>query len=140
MACGSTHEWSGEASWFCCGASWGPCSAAGTGACQTCRSSALQCAWPNASKKCFSITRPDLCHETLRPHECGDLLHVVHWCSGVCVPVTVADCGPRTKSFCGGQTCCNGKCRSNRVIDLTAAAFSRLGNLHSGLVPVEIRS
>ncbi|WP_279580684.1 RlpA-like double-psi beta-barrel domain-containing protein [Fodinicola feengrottensis] len=42
--------------------------------------------------------------------------------------------------LCGGQTCCEGQCRSNRVVDLTAAAFSRIANLNSGLVPVEIRA
>lgn len=130
--------WSGEASWFCCGSSWGPCTATGTGACQTCQSAALQCAWPNTSKNCFDITRPDLCGERIDPYECGHVFFVSHWCTGTGVEVTISDCGPRTKSFCDEASCCDGKCRTNRVIDLTPAAFSKLAPLDSGLIPVAI--
>ncbi|WP_225846699.1 RlpA-like double-psi beta-barrel domain-containing protein [Streptomyces sp. HPF1205] len=138
MACGSTALWAGETTWFCCGSSWGPCGSAGTGACGTCQSAKYQAAWPNTSSACFSITRPDLCGETIVRRGCGSVMNVRHQCSGATVCVTVSDCGPRTQSFCGEETCCNGSCRTNRVIDLTPAAFSAIGNLSSGKLPVYI--
>jgi hypothetical protein len=138
MACGSTSLGNGEATWFCCGNAWGPCAAAGGGACGTCKSSALQAAWPNASKACWDITRPDLCGEDLPRRGCGSAIKVRHQCSGASVCVTVSDCGPRTRSFCGESTCCDGVCRSNRVIDLTPAAFSAIGSLSSGTLPVSL--
>ena len=138
MACGSTSLGNGEATWFCCGNAWGPCAAAGGGACGTCKSSTLQAAWPNASKACWDITRPDLCGENLPRRGCGSAIKVRHLCSGASVCVTVSDCGPRTKSFCGESSCCDGVCRSNRVIDLTPAAFSVIGSLSSGTLPVSL--
>jgi hypothetical protein len=54
------------------------------------------------------------------------------------VCITITDCGPRTRSFCGEQSCCGGNCRVNRVLDLTPAAFSAIGSLDSGVLPVVI--
>src|SRR6185312_6365820 len=51
----------GEASWFCCGAAWGPCGSAGGGACGTCASSKHQHAWPTVSSACTGITDPGAC-------------------------------------------------------------------------------
>jgi hypothetical protein len=138
MACGSTSLWAGETTWFCCGSAWGPCGSTGTGACGTCQSNAHQAAWPNTSAACFDITRPDLCGENIPRRGCGAVMNVRHQCSGATVCVTVSDCGPRTKSFCGEATCCNGSCSTNRVIHLTPSAFSAIGSLSSGKLPVYI--
>lgn len=139
MACSSTPLWAGETTWFCCGAAWGPCGSAGGGACGNCRSASHHGAWPNASQACWDITRPDLCgeHGIVR-RGCGSVMNVRHQCSGATVCITITDCGPRTKSFCGEQTCCGGECRINRVLDLTPAAFSAIGSLSSGVLPVII--
>lgn len=139
MACGSTYLWRGKCTWFCCGGGWGPCGSTGTGACGTCQSGQLKGAWPNASAACWNITRPDLCGEGNMPRRgCGAVMNVRHQCSGATVCVSIADCGPRTKSFCGATSCCGGQCRTNHVFDLTPAAFARIGSLSSGHVPVWI--
>lgn len=138
MACGSTYLWRGEATWFCCGNAWGPCGSTGTGACGNCHSGHYKAAWPNASQACYDITRPDLCGEGNIPRRgCGAVMNVRHQC-GATVCVSIADCGPRMKSFCGEKACCNGTCRTNRVIDLTAAAYSAIASLSTGKVPVWI--
>jgi len=69
---------------------------------------------------------------------CGSVMNVRHQCTGATVCITIADCGPRTRSFCGATSCCGGQCRTNHVIDLTPAAFSRIGNLSSGHLPAWI--
>jgi hypothetical protein len=138
MSCGSTYLWRGKCTWFCCGGGWGPCGSTGTGACGTCQSSQNKGAWPNLSSACWNITRPDLCGENMPRRTCGDTMRVQHQCTGASVCITLADCGPRTKSFCGESTCCGGECRTNRIIDLTPAAFSAIGNLSSGAVPAWI--
>lgn len=138
MACGTSNETRGEASWFCCGSGWGPCGGAGGGACGNCRSGSHQCAWPNASSACFNITRPDLCGENLARKGCGTGIYVAHWCSGACVFVTVADCGPNTHQFCGEAVHCGGYTVTNRDIDLTPSAYSLIASLNTGLTPVAI--
>ena len=139
MGCsnGASH-WTGEMSWFCCGAAWGPCGSAGGGACGNCHSSAHQCAWPNASAACFDITRPDACGKDLARHGCGFTFYVTNRCSGQCVSVTVADCGPDTNSFCGEKNCCGSTCGTDRIIDLTPAAFSAIADLSNGLRPTRV--
>jgi hypothetical protein len=72
----------GEMSWFCCGASWGPCGSAGGGACGNCNSGSHQCAWPDASAGCFNITRPHQCGESLARRTCGHVFSVTSQCSG----------------------------------------------------------
>jgi hypothetical protein len=139
VACSTTPLWAGETTWFCCGAAWGPCGSAGGGACGNCSSAANHAAWPYASQACWDITRPDLCGETgIVLRGCGSVMNVSHQCSGATVCVTITDCGPRTHSFCGEESCCGDTCRINRVIDLTPAAFSLIGSLDSGLLPVVI--
>ncbi|GAB2904273.1 septal ring lytic transglycosylase RlpA family protein [Streptomyces mayteni] len=131
--------WAGETTWFCCGASWGPCGAAGGGACGDCRADGDHAAWPHLSESCWELTRPDLCGEHDLPRRgCGSVLTVSHQCTGAAVTVTVSDCGPRTREFCGEGVCCEGDCRTNRVLDLTPAAFAALGSLDSGVLPVVI--
>jgi len=129
-----------ETSWFCCGPAWGTCGAAGGGSCGTCRSGSYHCAWPNASQACFDITRPDRCGNTLLRHGCGHKFYVKHLCGTKEIGVTIADCGPDTDRWCGEQKCCSGKCATNRLLDLTPAAFSAIGSLDAGLIPVTVRS
>lgn len=130
----------GEMSWFCCGASWGPCGSAGGGACGNCNSGSHQCAWPNASSACFNITRPDLCGEGLAQRGCGHVFYVTSPCSGKCVSVSVADCGPNTHQFCGERSCCGSTCHTNRIIDLTPSAYSAIASLSTGISPARIDS
>lgn len=130
----------GEMSWFCCGNAWGPCGGAGTGACGTCHSGNHQCAWPNTSDACYAITRPDRCGVNLIRRTCGHRFTITHRCNGAAVSVTIADCGPQTDLFCGEQTCCGSTCGSNRIMDLTPAAYSAIANLSSGLAPCIVQS
>jgi hypothetical protein len=69
---------------------------------------------------------------------CGYVLRVRHQCTNAVVCPAIRDCGPRTRSFCGELTCCNGVCRSNRILDLTPKAFSAIGSLSAGKLPVWI--
>jgi hypothetical protein len=132
------------ASWFCCGNAWGPCAATGTGACGTCHSGNNQCAWPNISDACKNITQPQNCGENPSRFGCGTAITVTVCCTLRSVTVTIADCGPRTKDFCGeSKLCCYDPSRppyffyaGNRLIDLTPAAFSALANLDAGIIPV----
>jgi hypothetical protein len=130
----------GETSWFCCGAAWGPCGATNKGACGTCNSGSRQCAWPNASDACFNITRPDQCGENLLRRTCGHTFFVRNLCRTTEIAVTIADCGPHTNFWCGEQSCCSGSCATNRIFDLTPSAFSAIGNLSSGLIPMAVHS
>lgn len=128
----------GEASWFCCGNAWGPCGATGHGACGTCNSGSRQHAWPNVSSACWNITRPDLCADDLTQRGCGFVHYTTNLCNGLRVGTSIADCGPNTHLFCGERTCCGSSCGTNRVIDLTPAAFSAIASLSNGLLPVSI--
>jgi hypothetical protein len=130
----------GEMSWFCCGSSWGPCGTAGHGACGTCNSGSYQHAWPNTSDACLAITRPDRCGESLARRGCGFLHYTTNRCNGKRVATRIADCGPQTDLFCGERTCCGSVCGSNRIIDLTPAAFSAIASLSGGLRPVMVES
>ncbi|HIW63559.1 MAG TPA: septal ring lytic transglycosylase RlpA family protein [Candidatus Stackebrandtia excrementipullorum] len=127
-----------EGSWFCCGNSWGPCGTHGTGACGTCHSANMQHAWPNASQACWNITRPDQCGISLARRTCGHQHTTTNRCNGSRVTTSIADCGPRTRSFCGERACCGSTCGSNRVMDLTPAAYSRIADLSTGLIPVTV--
>lgn len=139
MACSTNYLWRGETTWFCCGPAWGPCGSAGGGACGGCRSDSNHGAWPNASAACWDITRPDACGEGNIPRRgCGAVMRVRHQCTNAAVCFTIRDCGPRTRSFCGERTCCNGVCRVNRILDLTPKAYSAIGSLSSGKLPVWI--
>jgi hypothetical protein len=124
VACSTTYLWRGETTWFCCGPAWGPCGTWG-GA--------------NASAACWDITRPDQCGEGNIPRRgCGAVMRVRHQCTNAAVCFTIRDCGPRTRSFCGEATCCGGACRTNRILDLTPRAYSAIGSLSSGKLPVWI--
>ena len=128
----------GEMSWFCCGNAWGPCAAAGHGACGTCNSGQHQHAWPNTSAACLNITRPDLCGLGLTQRGCGFVHFTTNPCSGKRVSTSIADCGPNTHLFCGERNCCGSSCGTNRVIDLTASAFSAIADLSNGLRPCTV--
>jgi len=56
------------------------------------------------------------------------------------ITVHIADCGPHTNDWCGERSCCNGNCASDRLLDLTPAAYSAIGNLSSGLIPMAVHS
>ena len=128
----------GEASWFCCGTAWGPCGSAGGGACGNCSSSKHQHAWQAASSACLSITNPAACGVGLTQRGCGFVHYVTNRCNGKEVASSIADCGPNTHQFCGEKTCCGSTCGTNRLVDLTAAAFSAISSLSNGLIPVKI--
>ena len=128
----------GECSWFCCGQAWGPCGTAGTGACGTCHSPNAQHAWPNTSNACWEITRPDRCGLSLSRRTCGFAHRTTNLCNNASITTTIADCGPQTDLFCGETRCCGSTCASNRIIDLTPAAFSAIGSLSAGLIPVSV--
>jgi hypothetical protein len=128
----------GEASWFCCGTAWGPCGSAGGGACGNCSSSKHQHAWPAASSACLSITDPAACGVGLTQRGCGFVHYVTNQCNGKEVASSIADCGPNTHQFCGEKTCCGSTCGTNRLVDLTASAFSAISSLSNGLIPVKI--
>jgi len=130
----------GEASWFCCGTSWGPCGTAGHGACGTCNSGSHQHAWPNVSASCLSITRPDLCGDSLTQRGCGFTHYTTSLCNGARVGTTIADCGPNTHLFCGETSCCGSACGADRIIDLTPSAFSAISSLSRGLLPVSVNT
>jgi len=130
----------GETSWFCCGPAWGPCGSAGGGACGTCRSGNYHCAWPNTSDACFSITRPDRCGLSLLRRTCGHTFYVKHRCGTKEIAVSVRDCGPQTDLWCGERKCCSGVCAYNRILDLTPAAFSAIGSLSAGIIPINVHS
>ncbi|MBB5868143.1 hypothetical protein F4553_001522 [Allocatelliglobosispora scoriae] len=130
----------GEMSWFCCGSSWGPCGTAGHGACGTCNSGSMQHAWPNTSDACLAITHPEACGEPLARRGCGFTHYTTNRCNGKRVATRIADCGPQTDLFCGERTCCGSVCGSNRIIDLTPAAFSAIASLSGGLRPVLIEA
>jgi hypothetical protein len=138
VACSSTWLARGLTTWFCCGNAWGPCGSAGTGACGTCQSDKHMGAWPNLSAACLSVTNPGACGESLPRRGCGHVVKVHCRCSGNNVCVTFADCGPDTQLFCGEQACCSGDCQRNRILDLTPSAFSVIGSLSAGLLPVHI--
>lgn len=128
----------GEVSWFCCGSSWGPCGTAGGGACGTCRSGNLQHAWPNTSQACLDITRPHVCGPSLARRTCGFVHYTTNLCNGARVRTSIADCGPQTDLFCGESTCCGSSCGTNRIIDLTPAAYSAIASLSTGLRPCAV--
>jgi hypothetical protein len=128
----------GEASWFCCGNSWGPCGAAGTGACGTCNSGSHHHAWPAVSAACLNITQPGNCGVSLTQRGCGFVHYTTNLCNGSKVSSSIADCGPNTHLFCGEKTCCGSHCGTNRIIDLTPSAFSAISSLSNGLIPVSV--
>jgi hypothetical protein len=138
MACSTNLVMRGLMSWFCCGNPWGPCGSAGHGACGTCNSGSHQCAWPNISSACLGVTDPGACGISIPAHGCGHTFYVTNRCNGSCVAVTVADCGPSVHSFCNQSHCCGSVCGSNRIIDLTASAFSAIGSLSSGVLPCRV--
>ncbi|MGS2618405.1 hypothetical protein ACVCAH_28325 [Micromonospora sp. LZ34] len=129
----------GEVSWFCCGSAWGPCGSAGGGACGTCRSGNYQHAWPNTSDACLAITRPHACGISgMSRRGCGFRHYTTNLCNGARIGTTIADCGPQTDLFCGERTCCGSACGSNRIIDLTPAAYSAIASLSAGLRPCSV--
>ncbi|MQA26929.1 MAG: hypothetical protein GEU94_16035 [Micromonosporaceae bacterium] len=122
-----------EVTWFRCGEG-----GYGGGACGNCHSDRFQHAWPNASYNCWLITRPDICGRSVSRRGCGFAHKTTSRCHGRSVTTRIADCGPRTRSFCGERACCNGRCARDRMMDLTRAPFSRLHSLSIGKFPGRI--
>ena len=127
-----------EVTWFCCGSAWGPCGSTGRGACDTCDSSFRQHAWPHMSRACRNITRPDRCGRSLTRRGCGFEHRTRNRCNGLSVVTSIADCGPHTDRFCGEQSCCGSTCSEDRMIDLTAAAYSVIASLSTGKRPAAV--
>ena len=141
MGCSDNFVQAGNMTWFCCGNAYLRCGAAGTGACGTCQSSQHKCAWPNISDACHSITRPEDCGISMARYGCGHGFYVVNKCSGNCVFVTIADCGPDTNSFCGEFTSCGSFGGRNRIIDLTPSAWLAIvSSLDVGLRPCTVHN
>ncbi|MFF0345528.1 hypothetical protein [Kribbella sp. NPDC004875] len=70
---------------------------------------------------------------------CGYRHAITNLCTGKRVTSSIADCGPQTDLFCGQRGCCGGTCATNRLVDLTPAAFTAIGgNLDAGLLPANI--
>lgn len=138
MACGTNLVTRGLTTWFCCGNSFGPCGPAGHGACGTCNSGSHQCAWPNISSACLSVTNPGACGVSLARFGCGHRFFITNRCNSRCVSVTIADCGPATDQFCGERVCCGSTCGTNRIMDLTPSAFSAIGSLSAGILPCRV--
>jgi hypothetical protein len=100
----------------------------------------MHCAWPNTSAACFAITHPDTCGDTLLRQTCGHTFFVKGLCGSTEISVKIADCGPQTDLWCGERSCCSGNCATDRLIDLTPAAYSAIASLSTGLTPVTIHS
>jgi hypothetical protein len=84
--------------------------------------------------------RPDQCGEDLLRRACGHTFFVRNLCGTTEISVKIADCGPHTNFWCGERSCCSGSCATNRILDLTPSAFSAIGNLSSGLMPMAVHS
>lgn len=131
----------GVASWFCCGSAYSVCPAEGSGACGTCESSKDMCAWPGASQACLDLVGTCLTHSSFVRSGCGTTIEVENYCdTSYSVTTTVADCGPYVSKFCGDTAgdCTCSVCK-DRIIDLTPAAYTKLGvSLTTGLVTVRV--
>jgi hypothetical protein len=132
---------SGLATWFCCGRPSGSnCPTPNTtGACGTCQNTIHGCAWPNISAACLAFDNPGACGVHPARFPCGHRFTVTNRCSGRAVGVTIVDCGPQTNLFCHVTHCCGTTCGSNRIVDLTPAAFSAIASLAVGVLPASVR-
>jgi hypothetical protein len=86
----------------------------------------------------LNITRPDLCGVSLTARGCGFVHYTTNLCNGSRVSTSIAGCGPNTHLFCGERSCCGSACGTNRIIDLTASAFSAISSLSRGLIPASV--
>lgn len=125
VATGPFRE-SGLASFFECG----PPQAA----CRGCSSRRLHCAWPKLTTGCGPFSSNCSVRSVFPRLPCGYRLSVQNPCNGKIVGVRVRDCGPTTR--CVKPHGCR---RFRKVIlDLTPAAFTRIGNLNAGFVDVVV--
>jgi hypothetical protein len=130
------YHW-GIASWFDC--SMGACD----GNCPRCNSNFNQMAWPrlkycSGPGECNADCGGNTCNAScctqprLPAVKCGTSVPIHNQCNGKSVKCVVTDCGPcvRCMSPFG--------CKGFRTVkfDLTAAAFSKLASLSSGLADV----
>lgn len=131
----------GQATWFCCGTEGYPgtcCPCQGglcidcptTGACGTCHSDSWGCAWQN-----LAGFPPAYCGMTTQ-FSCGQNIWVFNHCSGTGIQVPVTDHGPGACTGPASQDCA---AATNRIIDLTPAAFVQLGDLALGTFSVQVQ-
>ena len=128
----------GDASWFDC--------SPGTGACSTCDSSQVGCAYPYVTG--FPGNYAAACHCNVLQLPCGTVLHLANYCTvsdGTRLDVPIVDHGPNARLICSNleyPPCAQGPgfvYVGTRLIDLTRAAFVQLGgNLADGIMPVHI--
>jgi hypothetical protein len=88
----------------------------------------------------LSITDPGACGLSLTRRGCGFRHFTTNRCNGSRVGTTIADCGPNTHLFCGERSCCGSTCGTNRIVDLTPAAYSRIASLSTGLRPCSVNT
>jgi hypothetical protein len=128
----------GITSWFDC--TVGAC---GDGTCPRCNSSYNQMAWPrlkycSGSGECNADCGGNTCHATcctsprLPTVRCGIAVPIHNQCNGKTVKCVVTDCGPCVR--CLSPYGCKGF--KTVKFDLTAAAFSKIAPLSSGLADV----
>ncbi len=129
-----SHVQRGVATWFCCGDAYGPCGTTGHGKCGTCNSGSIQHAWPYVSPGCNYVG----CGRTLQQYSCGIKQTIQNPCTSKSILAPVADCGPNMPLFCGDK---KSDCAAytDRIIDLTPAAFTALGvSLSAGKMSVVV--
>jgi len=132
----------GQATWFCCGTegypmSCCPCIQAPcndcnppNGACGTCHTDSWGCAWQNVTGY-----PPAYCSMSTQ-FACGQGIWVFSHCSGVGIQVPVTDHGPGACTGIVAQDCA---AATNRIIDLTPAAFAQLRDLSFGTFSVQVQ-
>lgn len=127
----------GMASWFCCGSAYPPwCSAKGSGACGTCDSHKIQCAWPkvvgHGKNYCAA------CYPNLPAFKCGDVLSLTNLCTNKTIQVAVSDHGPGACCNVTKKPVCKAV-KNTRLIDLTPAAFAAMGgDFAVGVYPIKV--
>ena len=131
------HLWYGVTSWFDC--SIGACE----GSCPRCNSNFNQMAWPrlrycSGTGVCDADCGGNTCnagcctHPRLPIVRCGTHVPIHNPCNGRSVKCVVTDCGPCVR--CVSPFGCKGF--HTIKFDLTAAAFSKIAPLSSGLADV----
>lgn len=131
------HYHYGVTSWFDC--SIGACD----GDCPRCNSNYNQMAWPrlkycSGPGECVADCGGNTCNATCCTHpplpsvKCGRTVPIHNPCNGKSVKCVVTDCGPCVR--CVSAVGCKGF--KTVKFDLTAAAFSKIASLSSGLADV----
>jgi hypothetical protein len=123
--------------------SWFDCSIGACGTCARCNSNFNQMAWPrlrycSGPGECNADCGGNTCNASCctRPRlpavKCGTSVPIQNQCNGKTVKCVVTDCGPCVR--CVSPFGCKGF--KTVKFDLTAAAFSKIASLSSGLADV----